>query len=92
MVAQWRDTRTLRFFGFVSFSGGARSNLTPSHFVSPMFSLFLFVVVVPAWCSFYLLAVPMTNFKQYSVLILTEKDLAKLWVIRVILFLGQAIV
>ena len=62
-------------FGFVSFSGGARSNLTTSHFVSPMFSLFLFVVVVSAWCIFDLLAVPMTNFKQYSVLILTERRL-----------------
>ena len=60
MVAQWKDARTLRFFGFVSFSGGARSNPATSHFVSPIFSLFLvvvvFVVVVSVWCNFYLLA------------------------------------
>ena len=75
-------------FGFVSFSGGARSNLTTSHFVSPMFSLFLFVVVVSAWCNFYLLAVPMTNFKQYSVLILTERRLFTFIFVRSGLTLG----
>ena len=57
-----KRSTNITIFCFVSFSGGARSNLSTSHFVSPIFSLFLVVVVVivlvvvSVWCNFYLLA------------------------------------
>ena len=80
MAAQWREARTLRFFVSFLFQV-ARVQTSQLHILSLQFFLYslllllLFLLLFRFGVIFtYLL--PMTNFRRYSVLTLTEKDLA----------------